>query len=135
MRKDRMTKEQRSRAMSKIRSAETGFEKKIFRELRKRGVYFKTHYTGIIGKPDIALPKSRKAVFLHSDFWHGWRLPSWEHILPSEFWKTKLKKNRARDRKVALALRRNGWKVMTLWEHSYSKDPKSSVASIARFLK
>lgn len=130
-----MTKAQRSRTMSKIRSAETGFEKKIFRELRKQGVYFKTHYTGIIGKPDIALPKSRKAVFLHSDFWHGWRLPTWKHILPSEFWKIKLKKNRARDRKVLLALRRKGWRVMILWEHSYAKNPESSVARIARFLK
>lgn len=130
-----MTKEQRSRTMSKIRSAKTGFEKRIFRELRKHRLYFKTHYTDIIGKPDIALPKSRRAVFLHSDFWHGWRLPSWEHILPNDFWKFKLKKNRARDRRVTLALRRRGWKVMTLWEHSYAKDPKSSVARIARFLK
>ena len=130
-----MTKEQRSRTMSKIRSAETGFEKNIFRELRKRGIYFKTHYNGVIGKPDIALPKSRKAVFLHSDFWHGWRLPSWEHILPSNFWKIKLKKNRARDKKVALALRRKGWKIMILWEHSYTKNPRGSVARIARFLK
>ncbi|MBI2623112.1 MAG: very short patch repair endonuclease [Candidatus Liptonbacteria bacterium] len=121
--------------MSKIRSSKTGFEKKIFRELRKSGVRFKTHYGGVIGKPDIAQPKSRKAVFLHSDFWHGWRLPSWEHILPSEFWKTKLKKNRARDRKVVLALRRNGWRVMILWEHSYAKDPTDSVTRIARFLK
>ena len=130
-----MTKEQRSRTMSKIRSSKTGFEKKIFRELRKNGVRFKTHYDGVIGKPDIAQPKSRKAVFLHSDFWHWWRLPSWEHILPSEFWKTKLKKNRARDRKVVLALRRNGWRVMILWEHSYAKDSTGSVERIARFLK
>lgn len=132
---DRLTKKQRSRTMSRIRSAKTGFEKKIFRELRKSGARFKTHYSGIIGKPDIAQPKSHKAVFLHSDFWHGWRLPSWEHILPSEFWKTKLKKNRARDRKVILALRRNGWKAMILWEHSFRKNPNGSVARIVRFLK
>lgn len=132
---DRLTKEQRSRTMSRIRSAETGFEKKIFRELRKSGVRFKTHYDGIIGKPDIAQPKSRKAVFLHSDFWHGWRLPSWEHILPSDFWKVKLKKNRARDKKVLLALRRKGWKVMILWGHSFRKNPRDSVARIARFLE
>lgn len=132
---DRLTKEQRSQTMSKIRSAETGFEKNIFRELRKRGVYFKTHYTGIIGKPDIALPKSRKAVFLHSDFWHGWRLPIWEHILPNKFWKMKLQKNRARDRKVILTLRREGWKVMVLWEHSIRKKPDSSIDKIIKFLK
>ena len=132
---DRLTKEQRSRTMSRIRSAKTGFEKAIFRDLRKRGLRFKTHYASVIGKPDIALPKSRKAVFLHSDFWHGWRLPSWEHVLPSKFWKTKLRKNRARDKKVILALRRQRWNVMVLWEHSFRKDPNGSIARITRFLK
>ena len=131
---DRLTKEQRSRTMSRIRSADTGFEKKIFLELKKRGVRFKTHYDGAIGKPDIAQPRSCKAVFLHSDFWHGWRLPKWEQILPSEFWKTKLKKNRARDRKVVTALRRKGWKVMILWEHSFDADLEASLHRIVKFL-
>ena len=133
--RDIFSKRKRSEIMSSIRSKNTIFEKKLFYLLRKRGLKFKTHYRGIIGNPDIALPKSRKAVFLHSDFWHGWRLPSWEHILPSEFWKTKLKKNRARDKKVLLALRRKGWEVMILWGHSFRKNPKDSVARIARFLK
>ena len=135
MRKDKLTREQRSRTMSNIRSKETGFEKRIFRELRKRRVYFRTHYVGIIGKPDIALPKLHKAVFLHSDFWHGWRLPSWEHVLPNEFWRTKLNKNRARDRKVIIALRRVGWKVLVIWEHSFCRDPDGSIDQLVRFLK
>lgn len=130
-----MTKDQRSRTMSRIRCAKTGFEKKIFRELRKKGVYYRTHYSRIIGKPDIALPKSHKAVFLHSDFWHGWRLPIWEHILPNEFWRMKLNKNRKRDKKVTSTLRRKGWKVKVLWEHSFKKDPHGSIVGIAEFLK
>jgi len=131
---DKLTKEQRSRTMSRIKSANTGFERMIFLELKKRGVRFRTHYDGAIGKPDIAQPRSCKAVFLHSDFWHGWRLPRWEHILPSEFWKTKLKRNRARDRKVINTLRRKGWKVMVLWEHSFETAPESSLRRIVRFL-
>lgn len=121
--------------MSAIKSKNTALEKRLFFILRKQGIRFKTHYNGIIGKPDIALPKSRKAVFLHSDFWHGWRLPIWEHILPTKFWKIKLNKNRARDKKVLRTLRRKGWKVMILWGHSFRKDPEGSVARIARFLK
>jgi len=121
--------------MSRIRSERTGYEKKIFRELRKQGVYFRTHYRRVIGKPDIALPQKHKAVFLHSDFWHGWRLPIWEHILPSDIWKNKLQKNRIRDRKVRTELRRQGWDVMILWEHSFRKDPIGSVSRIVRFLK
>lgn len=133
--RDIFSKRKRSEIMSSIRSKNTIFEKRLFHLLRKRSLKFKTHYRGIIGNPDIALPKSRKAVFLHSDFWHGWRLPAWEHILPSDFWKNKLKKNRVRDKKVLLALRRKGWKVMILWGHSFRKDPEGSVARIARFLK
>lgn len=133
--RDIFSKQKRSEIMSSIRSKNTIFEKKLFYLLRKRGLKFKTHYRGVIGNPDIALPKSRKAVFLHSDFWHGWRLPTWEHILPSEFWKVKLKKNRARDKKVLRTLRRKGWKVMILWGHSFRKNPEGSVARIARFLK
>ena len=135
MRKDKLTKEQRSRTMSKIRSKDTGFEKKIFKGLRKQGVYFKTHYAGVIGKPDIALSKSRKAVFLHSDFWHGWRLSKWEHILPNDFWKTKLRKNRKRDGQVLRTLRRRGWHIIVLWEHSFNEDPEASIIKIVNFLK
>jgi len=134
-RRDIFSKEKRSAIMSSIKSKNTAFEKDLFRLLRKRGIKFRTHYRGIIGNPDIAIPELHKAVFLHSDFWHGWRLPAWENILPSEFWKIKLKKNRARDRKVALALRRKGWKVMILWGHSIRKDPENSVARVVRFLK
>jgi len=134
-RRDIFSKKKRSAIMASIKSKNTAFEKELFHLLRKRGLKFRTHYRGVIGNPDIAIPKSHKAVFLHSDFWHGWRLPVWEHILPSEFWKIKLKKNRARDRKVVLALRRKGWKVMITWGHSFRKNPEDSVARIVRFLK
>ncbi len=133
--RDIFSKRKRSEIMSAIKAKNTVLEKRLFTLLRRQGIKFKTHYGGIIGKPDITQSKSRKAVFLHSDFWHGWRLPSWKHILPNEFWKVKLKKNRERDTKVLRTLRRKGWKVIILWEHSFRKDPKDSVARIARFLK
>lgn len=133
--RDIFSKRKRSEIMSAIKSKNTAPEKRLFVLLRKQGIKFKTHYDRIIGKPDIVLLKSRKAVFLHSDFWHGWRLPTWKNILPSEFWKIKLEKNRERDKKVLRTLRRKGWKVMILWGHSFRKDPEGSVARITRFLK
>ena len=121
--------------MSRIRSAGTGFEKKVFREIRRFGIRFRTNYTGAIGKPDIALPKARRAVLLHSDFWHGWQLPRWENKLPNDFWKQKLRKNRARDKKVVATLRRQGWKVLVVWEHQINRDPKYAIRKIVSFLK
>lgn len=132
---DRLTKEQRSRNMSLVRGSGTEFEKKIFRELQKAGIYFRKNYAGVIGKPDIAKPQLKKAVFLHSDFWHGWRLPRWEKILPSEFWKEKIKKNRARDKQVMRRLRYAGWEVMTVWEHSFKKNPGLWIRKITNFLR
>lgn len=121
--------------MSRIKSKNTGFEQKVFAELRRRGLRFQKHYTKVIGKPDLALPRAKKAVFLHSDFWHGWRMPLWEHILPSEFWRDKLKRNRARDQKVVRALRRRGWRVLVVWEHQIDRAPTMAIGRIVDFLK
>lgn len=121
--------------MSRIRSSGTEFEKRIFRELRKRKIYFQSNYSKTVGKPDIALPAKKKAVFLHSDFWHGWQLPRWENILPSQFWKEKLCQNRIRDRKNNAVLRRSGWIVLVVWEHQLRNDFDGMLMKIIRFLK
>ncbi len=132
---DRMTKQARSRTMSKIRSKNTAFEKVIFKKISEQGIKFKKHYSGVIGKPDIAVPKKLKAVFIHSDFWHGWQLPRWEKILPNSFWKNKLHKNRLRDKKVLSSLRRKGWRIMVIWQHAFEQDSEKVVKKIVRFLR
>ena len=65
---DKFLKEKRSLIMSKIRSKNTKIEVNVFRELRKRGIYFQKHYKGTIGNPDIALPRKKKAIFIDGDF-------------------------------------------------------------------
>jgi hypothetical protein len=83
----------------------------------------------------LAQPRSRKAVFLHSDFWHGWQLSRWEETLPSDFWKVKLKTNRPRDAKVIRALKARGWKVLVIWEHQITRSADSTIAAIIDFLR
>lgn len=70
---DVFTKKKRSEIMARIRSKDTAIERFVFKELRKRGLYFKKHYKRIKGCPDIALPRAKKAVFIDGDFWHGWQ--------------------------------------------------------------
>ncbi|UMX47605.1 MAG: very short patch repair endonuclease [Candidatus Nealsonbacteria bacterium DGGOD1a] len=132
---DKFSKEKRSSIMSRIHSSNTDFEQKIFREVSRKGIKFKKNYKKVIGKPDIALLKFQKAVFLHSDFWHGWQLSRWESVLPNEFWKNKLRKNKLRDRFVAGKLRKIGWQVLTIWEHQIKSDFNGSVNRIISFLK
>jgi len=121
--------------MSRIRSSNTGIEKFIFKGLQSRGIYFQKHYKGILGTPDVAIPKKKIAVFIDGDFWHGFRYPAWKKRLHSKFWVTKIERNRARDRRTFAKLRRDGWKVMRLWEHQILKSPQKTLTGLALFVR
>jgi DNA mismatch endonuclease (patch repair protein) len=131
---DVFTKEKRSEIMSKIRSENTKVEKLIFRELRKRGIYFQKHYKKVRGKPDIALPSKKKAIFIDGDFWHGRNFQKQKKRLPKKYWLAKIEKNVRNDQKNRLALRRVGWEVLRVWEHRIEKDFEGSMGKISRFL-
>jgi DNA mismatch endonuclease (patch repair protein) len=68
-------------------------------------------------RPDFVFAKSRTAVFVDGCFWHGCprhcRMPKGNRA----FWKKKLSDNKVRDRLVTRTLRRDGWRVLRIWEH------------------
>lgn len=132
---DVFSPEKRSEIMSKVRSKNSAMEREVFAYLRKKEVRFQRHYGRAIGKPDVAVPSKRKAVFVDSDFWHGWRYPQWEGKLTSEFWRNKIEANRKRDRKVSAELRKRGWRVLRVWEHNLKAAKKEkTLEKIAAFL-
>lgn len=121
--------------MAAIRQKNTKPELMVFRELRKRGVYFQKHYKRVVGTPDIALPSKKVAVFIDGDFWHGFRYPLWKNRLPSEFWKKKIERNRTRDKKTFSILRAKGWKTLRVWEHQLDNDFDKVMGKIISLLK
>lgn len=123
----------RSAVMSRIHSKNTGPERSIFRELRRRGVYFSKHAKNLPGRPDICFRRIKLAVFIDGDFWHGWRFPLWRHKL-SPNWRDKIESNRKRDRQNVRKLKRLGWKVLRIWEHQLESGPEKCVDRILRFL-
>ena len=129
-----MTVRQRSRAMKAVKLKDGPLELLIRRELRKRGLRFQKNCKRLHGSPDIVFLKQRVVIFIDGDFWHGWRLPSWQHKL-SDFWKEKLKTNRKRDRRNFRRLRAANWKVIRLWEHEIRADKTLCVTRILRALK
>lgn len=133
--KDIFSKKKRSEIMSAIRSKNTRLETNVFSLLRARGLRFKTHHAGIVGKPDIAIPSKKRSVFIDSDFWHGWRYPSWSHKLTSDFWKKKIESNRHRDRFVTRKLRSLGWKVLRVWTHQLTGKRDDTLDKVVRFLR
>ncbi len=126
---DVLTKKQRRYCMSRIRSKNTKIEKTIFKLLNNRKLKYKKHYN-LPGKPDMVFPELKLAVFINSDFWHGWRYPTWKKRLSNKYWQKKISTNIKRDRKNYYSLRRKGWKILKLWEHSIKKDPLSCVKKI-----
>ncbi len=116
--RDRLTKEQRSWNMSRIRSKDTKPEMIVRRLLHAMGVRYRLHRAGLPGKPDIVFGPRRLVIFVHGCFWHrhaGCR----EATMPSanrDFWLAKLEGNAARDLRHRAALRRLGWRVAVIWE-------------------
>lgn len=121
--------------MSKIHSKETQIEMQVFRELRKRGIYFQQHYRGVPGCPDIALPQKKIAIFIDGDFWHGYEFSRGKSRLPKKYWLDKIESNVKRDKRNRSALKRRGWRILRVWEHELKKAPARSIAKISFFLK
>ena len=121
--------------MSKIRSKNTGAEILIFKELGKRKISFSKHYKKVVGSPDIAVPKKKKAVFIDGDFWHGYQFSKLKRRLPKKYWFKKIENNIKRDKRIRSKLKRQCWKVLRLWEHKINKNPERAVNKITKFLK
>ncbi|MDO8676440.1 MAG: very short patch repair endonuclease [Candidatus Azambacteria bacterium] len=131
---DVFTKEKRSEIMSKIRSKNTKAEILAFRGLKIRGIYFQKHYNRALGKPDIALPRKKIAIFIDGDFWHGYKFSKFKGRLPKKYWLQKIESNIKRDTKNRAMLRKNGWKVLRVWEHEILKSFDMSISKIIDFL-
>ena len=112
------TREQRSRNMAAIRSANTKPEVRVRSALHALGFRFRLHRKDLPGRPDIVLPKFQTAIFVHGCFWHCHSC-KYGSVVPAtraEFWAAKRGGNVARDRKNRAALRKLGWRVAVVWE-------------------
>jgi DNA mismatch endonuclease, patch repair protein len=128
-----MSPQKRSALMSRIRGRDTKPEKAVEKMLRDIGVDFEIHCRDLPGRPDFVLRNCRIAIFVDGDFWHGWRFPAWRLKL-SEKWERKIESNRLRDARNHRRLRRQGWKVIRIWEHQVEKYPKICATRIKSFL-
>jgi len=88
--------------------------------LTAAGFRYRLHRRDLPGAPDIALPGSKVAIFVHGCFWHaheGCRLAAMPSTRP-EFWKAKLAGNVERDVAAIAKLGILGWRVLVVWECS-----------------
>lgn len=114
--RDRLSSEQRSKLMSRIRRADTAPELAVRRMLHSLGYRFRLQWKAAPGRPDVAFPGRRKMIFVHGCFWHqhpGCRLAG-EHKPRSDFRKAKFERNRARDARDLARAQADGWQVLTV---------------------
>lgn len=117
---DVLTSTQRSRNMSRIRGKNTSPELVIRHGLYAKGLRYRLHQN-LPGKPDLIFPRARLAVFVDGCFWHKcpkhFKAPSTR----AQFWRRKIDANVVRDHTVNQLLRKQGWKVMRVWEHDVNR--------------
>ena len=104
--------------MSRIRSAHTQPEIVVRKFLHAQGFRYTLHNKKLPGRPDIVLPKYKTIVFIHGCFWHGHANCKY-YVVPktrTEWWLNKINTNKDNDTKAIKALKKEGWKIIIIWE-------------------
>lgn len=132
---DNLTKTQRSNCMSKISGKNTLPEKQVTRLLRSNGFTFGRHSKNLPGKPDITFRNKRLAIFVHGCYWHQHHCRKGLSTPKSNaaFWRKKRQDTKLRDKANVRALRKLGWKALTVWECQIKREV-SLEQRILRFL-
>lgn len=112
------TPQQRSYNMSRIKGKDTKPEMLVRRFLHAYGFRYKLHDKTLPGKPDIVLPKYKTVIFVHGCFWHGHKNCKYATIpkTRTEWWTKKIEGNAANDEKKKALLRKEKWKIISVWE-------------------
>jgi DNA mismatch endonuclease (patch repair protein) len=109
---------QRRFNMQQIKGKNTQPEMLVRQFLFAHGYRYRLHDKKLPGKPDIVLPKYKTVIFVHGCFWHGHTNCKY-YVVPktrTDWWLNKINGNKANDSKAVSALKKAGWKIITVWE-------------------
>ena len=125
----------RSYNMSQIRSKNTKPEILVRKFLFSQGFRYKLYDKTLPGKPDLVFPKYKTVVFIHGCFWHGHKGCKY-FVVPktrTEWWITKINRNKQLDAEHNARLRKMDWKVITIFECKLK--PKYRIRTLNRLSK
>lgn len=131
---DTLSRKERSARMALIRSKGSKPERLVMGLVHRMGFRYRKHRRDLPGTPDMVLPGRTKVIFVHGCFWHGHRCKLGR--MPKSrvgFWSKKISDNKLRDRRVRAKLRRQGWKVLVIWE-CQTNDPHRVTKRLRGFL-
>jgi DNA mismatch endonuclease (patch repair protein) len=78
-------------------------------------------------RADIVFPRARVAVFVDGCFWHRCPTHGVSPSANSDYWRAKLDRNVARDRRNDRELAAAGWRVVRVWEHDVPDEAAARV--------
>jgi len=125
---DRITVTKRKKLMSKVKSKDTDIELKLRKILWDNKLRYRKHYK-ILGRPDIAFPRYKIAIFCDGNFWHGKQFAR-EGKKYNDLWFEKISQNIKRDRFVTRSLEKSGWKVIRFWKDEIKEQPTKCLVLI-----
>jgi len=115
---DIYSKSKRSEIMSCVRNRRTAPEDEVAALLKGMGVKYRRNVKTISGQPDFVVRSKSTVIFVNGCFWHGHpncnraKLPDSNRA----FWEKKITANKTRDRRIAHKLRKEGWRVINVWQ-------------------
>jgi len=109
------------------------------RTLWRTGLRYRVDVGSLPGRPDLAIPAARLAVFCDGDFWHGRDLKRRLQKLAAghngPYWVSKIRSNVARDRRVERLLRDSGWELLRFWESDVRADPQRAAKAVLKAIR
>lgn len=124
--------------MQAVKSKGTKPELALRKALSSNGLKgYRCNLRGLPGTPDIAFTKYKVAVFIDSEFWHGfnWKIKRNDFKKNKAFWFRKIEANIKRDRRVDSELLKIGWIPIRIWSKSFQENPTSHILLIKNQLK
>jgi DNA mismatch endonuclease (patch repair protein) len=117
---DTLSPAERSERMSRVKGKDTKPELAVRKLVYAFGHRYRLHARDLPGSPDLVFRQLRKAIFVHGCFWHRHSATKCKLArLPKSrvsFWRDKLEGNHKRDAANVRRLRKEGWKVLQIWE-------------------
>lgn len=110
--------------MQAVKNKDSKIECELRNELWKRGLRYRKNVKSLFGHPDLAFIGKKIAVFVDSEFWHGFDWENRKNDFKSHqaFWIPKIERNMQRDIEVNEKLRASGWTVLRFWGKDITKN-------------
>lgn len=124
--------------MRRIRSKDMKPEMAVRRLIHGMGYRYRLHRKDLPGKPDLVFGPKKKVIFVHGCFWHQHDDPKCldgrKPKSNSDYWDTKLHRNKKRDIDHQIKLTNLGWDYLIIWECK-TNDIYNLKINITQFLK